>query len=618
MFGKLTLYHKQLQAISYCFSYWLAGCLAFFWFMAANVSYADSALQLSRDYPYWRGERANSTEISLSFESAARNVTVVCDRWPDGSDLRQFGLDAVRLSGAKTEQDKCIAVWRWIRRWTMYTDGNPPTERLHNPTQTRHRNGYIDDPLKVLNVYGAHWCDGLSRVQEAVWRAMGYRAEKLARASHSMVICKYMDYDDVQRWHWFDVSEGGFLFDHTGRRLMTSDEMSMDCYYWMAGWVYCQHLPWLTHRTELDFRIGEKLERIWDNWEKPYQNNIRRDHQTVPDWERGPYKVDYGNGRYVYAPDLNEPGWVSGLAEPLQGMAENVLQPAEALKPGLAVWSFQTPYIISDVEVELDFERKNAEDAVLIHLSLDDGQNWKKVWECPADLIGAKKLKVNICEKYKVTAKTKSPTDLNSPFGRYHYKLKLELVARGRPEDCRVKGIVLRTTVQQNFYSLPQLQPGKNKITVNGTLLAGTALKVTYVWDDPVGHNRRNVAVVEKTPYIYEIVAGGKKWEDCVSKSITIEAISASGEGNRTLVKEQPSQFKELPSMRPATETRKAGIVAARPAKDDLPSIDRLIKMIQDSQKVPLGKLNAAIRALNVYRDPNAFESVKKLALVCF
>ena len=177
--------------------------------------------RLSRDYPYWRGEREKTPGPFLCAEPAAAGVTVVSDRWPDGSDLRQFGLDAVRLSGAKTDHQKALAVWRWVRRWTMYTDGNPPTERLRDPSQSRHRSGYIDDPLKVLDVYGAHWCDGLSRVVEAVWRSMGYRAEKLARAGHTMVICNYRDHDDASRWHWFDVSEGRFLFDRTGRRLLT-------------------------------------------------------------------------------------------------------------------------------------------------------------------------------------------------------------------------------------------------------------------------------------------------------------------------------------------------------------------------------------------------------------
>ncbi len=40
--------------------------------------------------------------------------------------MRQFGLDAIRLSGAKTDHEKCLAVWRWVRRSTICTNGTPP------------------------------------------------------------------------------------------------------------------------------------------------------------------------------------------------------------------------------------------------------------------------------------------------------------------------------------------------------------------------------------------------------------------------------------------------------------------------------------------------------------
>ncbi len=601
------LYRLSIRALS---------VLATLTFAAAtSVECAEPAPRLSRDYRYWRGQREISPGPFLSRAPAAQGVTVVSDRWPDASDLRQFGLDAVRLSGAKTDQEKAIAVWRWVRRWTMYTDGNPPTERLRKPSQSRHRTGYIDDPLKQLDVYGAHWCDGLSRVVEAVWRAMGYRAEKLARAGHTMVICHYKDHDNAARWHWFDVSEGRLLLDHPGKRLLTPDELSTDTYYWMTGWVYCHHLPWSTHRTELSFRPGEKLKRIWGNWGKPYQDHIRRDKQTVPKWERGPYKEDYGNGRWEYAPDLADPGWVKQLAEAPRGMADGKLQPAEAGKPGTVTWRFRTPYIVSDAEVELDLVRKSAKDIVRLHLSVDDGRSWKQLWECPAGQIGKKKLKVNTCRKYKVTSKAKPPAGFNSPFGRYHYRLKLELVAEEEPADCRVKAIAFRTTVQQNFYSLPQLQPGRNKITVRGKLAPGSALKVTYVWDDPSGKNRKNVTIAEKTPYSYEIVAGGKKWNDCVCKSITVEAVAAGGGGNRTLVKEKPAPFAKLPPMRPGAETRATGFMKVCPPRAGLPSVDALIKRIRDPRKVSLGRLNAAIRALNMYRDPKSFDAVKKVAL---
>ena len=55
---------------------------------------------------------------------------------------------------------------------------------------------------------------------------------------------------------------------------------------------------------------------------------------------------------------------------------------------------------------------------------------------------------------------------------------------------------------------------GRNRITVRGKLAEGSALRVTYVWDDPQGKARRNVTVAETLPHAYEIIAAGAKWAD--------------------------------------------------------------------------------------------------------
>ncbi|KKL19071.1 hypothetical protein LCGC14_2469150, partial [marine sediment metagenome] len=162
---------------------------------------------LSRDGAYWRGPQRTPGAF-LSRSPAATDVTVVCDRWPDGSDLRRFGLDAIRLSGARTDHEKCLAVYRWVRRWMIYFSkdrkyGGAPVEKLISPHR---KGGYVDQPLKLLNVYGVHHCDGQTRVVEAVWRALGYRAQKVVRGGHTVVGCHYRDYDDVERWHLLDVS----------------------------------------------------------------------------------------------------------------------------------------------------------------------------------------------------------------------------------------------------------------------------------------------------------------------------------------------------------------------------------------------------------------------------
>jgi len=166
--------------------------------------------------------------------------------------------------------------------------------------------------------------------------------------------------------------------------------------------------------------------------------------------------------------------------------------------------------------------------------------------------------------------------------------------------------------VQLNYFSLPQLQPGRNRITVKGKLAEGTALKVTYLWDDPSGKGRENVTLIEDLPYSYEIIAAGKQWEDCVCKSITVEVVEASGGGNRTEVKEAPSDIHQLPPMRPAAETRTRYGWWQREDPHKLPSVEQLIADLDDPERQ-----ENAIKGLMELRDPRAFDAVKKLAYEC-
>ena len=563
-------------------------------------------VRLRRDLAYWRHPERTPGAF-LCRTPAATDVWVSCDRWPDGSDSRRFGLDAIRLSGAQTEHEKALAVYRWVRRWMIFTSkkSGAPAERLLMPKRP-----CVLQAGKLLNVYGVHWCGGQARTVELVWRALGHRAEKVCRGGHTIVGMHYRDFDRVERWHPLDVSHAAVAWDKSGRRLLSLDELSSRFYafYYQYGLPGNGHIYFDDHRMELALRPGETLERIWGNWGKPYQDNAARDGMAkrVPESERGPYlPFTYGNGRWTYSPDLHKPDWIDGLAEPMQGMAPGELRPVAAGKPGTAVWHFRTPYIVSDAEVKLKIARKSADDLVRLHLSVDNGKTWRPTWDCPAGAVGTNELTVPICPKFKVTEKGEAPKDFHSPFGRYAYRLKLELLAKERPEDCRVEGIAFETSVQQNLFALPQLQPGRNRITVRGKLAKGAALKVTYGWDDPKGKGRKNVTVVEKTPYTYEIIAAGKKWEDCVCKSIIVEAVRATGEGNRTVVKEKPSAIHTLPPIGPVAETTGTW---GQPRRGQCPKLEEVADKLKRRRS-----LGSTLPAACMLADPKLFDLIQPL-----
>ncbi len=571
-----------------------------------------SDVRLSRDLDYWRAPEITPGSF-LCAKPAADNVWVSCDRWPDGSDARRFGLDAVRLSGARTDHEKALAVYRWVRRWMIYNNKKGcPVERS-SQGMTGHR--MVSQADKLLNVYGVHWCGGQSRVVEQVWRALGYRAEKVIRGGHTIVGMHYRDYDGIERWHGLDVSHGKVAWNRTYQRLLSLDELSSRWYsfFYQYGLPGNGHIYFNDHRMEMAFRLGERLERLWGNVGKPYQDNAARGRgmaERVPKYERGPYfPFVYGNGLWSYAPDLSRPGWEDGLAEPTVGMVAGMLQPAVADKAATAVWHFRTPYIVSDAAVKIKFFRHGVKDVLRLHFSPDGGKTWKLLWTCPPGLVGQQELVVPICRKFEVSEHGPPlPENFNSPFGRYAYRLKLELLAHDRAENCRVDAIGFKTTVQLNSYSLPQLQPGINRISVRGRLASGTALRITYLWDDPAGKGRSNVTMVEKTPCTYEIVAGGERWEDCVCRAITVEAVPASGEGNRTVVKEAVARFRQLPSLPPVEETM--GRWNGQPLQKNLPGVGAVLASLKERQR-----FKRMLRGAAMLDDPRTFDALKDLAL---
>ena len=76
--------------------------------------------------------------------SIAQSVWVSTDGWPNSLTLATFASDVLRLSGAKTGQDKAIAMWHWSRR--LMRTGPTLSEGARGREKQSH------DPLKILNI----------------------------------------------------------------------------------------------------------------------------------------------------------------------------------------------------------------------------------------------------------------------------------------------------------------------------------------------------------------------------------------------------------------------------------------------------------------------------------
>jgi hypothetical protein len=478
--------------------------------------------------------------------SGATNLKLACDRWPDTTSLADFGNTSATIMSATSNEEKAIAVWRMIQQCTdsIYSSSIVAREPAYGIT-------FMLDPIKILNVYGVHWCDGLSRIMEMTWRKMGYRGEKYYKWGHTLADIWYEDTDGIERWHLFDASQHWFLYTRDKSRVATPEELigdysliarpsntpipSAGSGYGHWGYVHASHLEWPTHDMLISLRPHETLTLNWSNEGKPYYDVWSNIGGT--NTEHGPYTRSYGNGTWEYSPDFSSSNYEEGLYQPPTNLTAGgtpKLRTTTAGNTGTAIWKITSPWIISDAEFSLTGVRNSANDSIIISIS-NNGTDWDTVYtETGTGSITVNNNNINTT----FTVTESYPSGLITPFGHYDYYFRVQLTAASDTSHCGINTLTIKTWTQHNIFSLPQLWPGSNNITVSGTIDSDTSIRVTYLWNDNMGNNRENVTVIESPPYAYEILTDGLVWEDVVCKSIKIEALPRIGNGNVTTTKE--------------------------------------------------------------------------------
>jgi len=216
--------------------------------------------------------------------SGVRDVWLRCDRWPDARDLASWARDVFRIEAAQTPQEQAIALYRWAL--ICVGRNGPPAHEGE-----RGREAYLMDTLKYLTVYGAHYCDGLSRVMINAWQAAGGRARKvvICRLGHTIAELRYRDADGSTRWHAFDPQHGWYVFARDGGHIASIAEIDAEPELLLQPedpprpWFYAEsrreryrsregstrdpaigRAPAPQHRMQQDLRPGERWTRRWE------------------------------------------------------------------------------------------------------------------------------------------------------------------------------------------------------------------------------------------------------------------------------------------------------------------------------------------------------------------
>ena len=119
---------------------------------------------------------------------AAEGFKITTDKTVDNSSLEAILQDAFRLSGAKTNDEKGVAIYNYLHQ--MIFHNAYPNEKAPQSV----------GPLKVINVYGWGLCGGQHTVLKALFETAGFPVRYRGWQGHTTIETQYDG-----KWHYFDV-----------------------------------------------------------------------------------------------------------------------------------------------------------------------------------------------------------------------------------------------------------------------------------------------------------------------------------------------------------------------------------------------------------------------------
>ena len=418
------------------------------------------------------------------------DVKVTTDRSIDCSSIKTIARDL--YAPCKTDQDKAIATWYFVRRMHFHWP-NIPTW----------------DSIDLINSYGFALCGYQSTMYTQIAQAGGLKARTMHLPGH--VIAEVF-YDDA--WHMFDCQVGWYALNREGKVASCAEMKADPTLVTKAEEEKRASQPYFQCRDNpqggtnyaakasaggspkvpdnvisINLRRGESITRVWGNESKPWfsekgndgkpnttfleprhtctgQGIDTNDPVNWPYWR--PYaqvtrvadgkpsygiKRTYGNGRLVYAPNLAGAEFLADLPE---GSAVNVkaidqgLTAAEGGKEASVVIPVNSPYIITDASLTVSAEW--GETGVLTIAVKGEKGEWSEVFK--GDNKGMLKDKVFSLK--------------DAAFRGKKYQVK---VAMQCPKaEVVLSKLELTTVFINNMYALPYFMPGKNFILVTADM----------------------------------------------------------------------------------------------------------------------------------------------------
>ncbi len=438
----------------------------------------------------------------------------------DTSNLAAMARGIFETAHAVSPRQKAEAIWRFF-----LTDGRfvKPGLWYHIAGWAYEEpGGEVLDPMKLVNSYGFGLCYQVAPLLEAVYKAGGFEDARVWFLTGHTVTEVYYEgayhYYDSDMMGYSSIGDGnpevlpvasvqqiardGSIILSKLKSPTSTDPARVDQPWYPAdlraaaigdlaslftstgdNWLYPFTRYPQTHTMEYVLRPGEKLIRYFqpespgafylpfkwngESWSEFPQEVAQFNIRTTDGPRSQKDNRLWSTGRIEYRPVLSDPasyypntktGLDKGLRRPDPKAGRLYLGRGRADVPAQCIFEMRSPYVLIDARLSLEAELRDTGQSLIAEISVDGGETWEEM----AKLTGPYSGKWEALPRVRVHS---SHGTMTSVSGRYQFLVRLTLTGPGQADAIQVRDILLTSRFQLNPRTLPELMPGRNRLS---------------------------------------------------------------------------------------------------------------------------------------------------------
>ena len=385
------------------------------------------------------------------------------------------------FAGATTGKDKALAVWKFVR-----------DNRVHGYEPDLGKE--IDDPVKLLTVYGYGMCYNVSFTAASIAATLPHVGipymEFSPRNRHSVKDIKiddsyvlldpdievfYLKTDNKSLANYHEISNDKYLINrvhHYGKARTYNffNKFIANAIYEPASSGRFAGLYSSLHTLDFELRPGESIEYNWEQGKHFHHNFLGTSPDDAP-------KNDIRNGQLIYSTNFTH----HNFDEFLSAISNLEIFSNDGIKPNLHsiissdtssfTAKFSSPFVIVNGTIRAKLYRNDNDDYIDISFS-KDSLSWDQIWV--SNQVGNQLATIPMYESIE-------------PIGNkacYSYYLKFKFVTNDLLNPSGIDSLNVITNFQVSKYFLPSLQLGENIISYSDKNISTRSVEIKINWEE--------------------------------------------------------------------------------------------------------------------------------------